>query len=243
MSPFLISVVAFASVYGGALIGFALHIPESQRDSDSREVLKVATGLVGTMAALVLGLLVASAKSSYDNQRDELIQIAADVALLDRGLAHYGPEAASARAQLKATVEAAFGQLWTHGSQPPSIAGEALYESVDRLEPSSPKQVSIKAAATQLALGLGRLRWLIHAQRASAISTPLLVIVVFWLTLLFVGFGVYARPNATVQAALFVCALCVAGAILLILEMDRPFNGLIQISDAPLRDVLGRLGQ
>lgn len=243
VSPWLVSVMVFACVYGGALVGFALRVPEHHRDSDSRDVLKVGTGLVGTMAALVLGLLVASAKSSYDAQRDELIQVSADVALLDRGLAHYGPGAEAARAQLKATVEGSFGQLWTHGAVPPSTAGEAVYDAIDRLQPSTAQQQEIKANMTQLAMGLGRTRWLMHAQRISAISTPLLVIVVFWLTILFVGFAVFARPNSTSAVALFVCALSVAAAIFLILEMDRPFDGLIRISDAPLRDVASRLGR
>lgn len=242
MSAVAISLIVFACVYGGALLGLALRIPDRFRDADSREVLKLATGLVGTMAALVLGLLVASAKSSYDSQRDELIQVAADVALLDRAFAHYGPEATAARTQLRVAVEAAFAQLWTRAAVPPSsAAGEALYDAIDRLQPSSHKQASIKGAVAELALGLGRLRWLMHAQRNSAISTPLLVIVVFWLTILFISYGVWAQPNAIVRTALFVGAFSVAAAVLLILELDRAFTGLIQISDAPLRDIVSRM--
>jgi hypothetical protein len=241
MSAVAISLIVFACVYGGALLGLALRVPERFRDTDSREVLKLATGLIGTMAALVLGLLVASAKSSYDSQRDELIQVAADVALLDRAFAHYGPEATAARKQLRVAVEAAFAQLWTRAAVPPSSAGEALYDAIDRLQPSSQKQVSIKGAVAELALGLGRLRWLMHAQRNSAISTPLLVIVVFWLTILFFSYGVWAQPNAIVRTALFVGAFSVAAAVMLILELDRAFTGLIQISDAPLRDIVSRM--
>ena len=243
MSAWLIAVVVFACVYGGALLGFALRVPEKHRDSDSRDVLKVSTGLIGTMAALVLGLLVASAKSSYDNQRDELIQVCADVSLLDRALANYGPESADTRAQLRTTVEGAFSQLWSRTPEAPTSAGEDFYTSLNKLEPTSDKQRAIKAGAMDLAMSIGKTRWLLHAQNASAISTPLLVIVVFWLTILFIGFGVYAQPNATVRIALFVCALSVAAAIFLILEMDRPFGGLIRISDAPLREVVSRIGK
>jgi hypothetical protein len=243
MSPILISAIVFACVYGGALVGFALRVPEHHRDSDSRDVLKAGTALIATMAALVLGLLVASAKSSYDNQRQELINICADVALLDRALAHYGPEAALPRQRLRSTVQAAFGQLWKSRSEPPSEAGEAFYDAIDRLPAENDRQRSIKATATQLAVGLGRTRWLLYAQSGSAISTPLLVIVVSWLTILSISFGVFAKPNATVHVALLVCALSVAAAIFLILEMDRPFEGLIRISDAPLKDVLSRLGR
>ena len=242
MSAWVVGLVVFACVYGGALLGFALHVPEKHRDSDSREVIKVGTGLVGTMAALVLGLLVASAKSSYDNQRDELIQVCADVSLLDRVLANFGPESAGTRAALKTTVEGAFSQLWSKNPEPPTTAGEAFYASMNRLEPKSDQQRAVKAMAMDLAVSIGKTRWLLHAQNASAISTPLLVIVVFWLTILFVGFGIYANPNATVRLALFVCALSVAAAIFLILEMDRPFRGLIRIPEAPLREVVSRIG-
>ena len=243
MSAWMIGVLTFACVYGGALLGFALKVPEKHRDSDSREVLKVSTGLIGTMAALVLGLLVASAKSSYDNQRDELIQVCADVSLLDRALANFGPESMDVRTQLRATVEDAFSQLWDKHPKPPNTAGEKFYTSLNKLEPTNDKQRAIKAGAMDLAMSIGRTRWLLHAQNASAISTPLLVIVVFWLTILFIGFGVYVEPNATVRIALFVCAFSVAAAIFLILEMDRPFRGLIQIPDAPLRDVVSRIGK
>jgi hypothetical protein len=235
MSPFLVSAIVFAFVYGGALLGFALRVPEHHRDPDSRDVLKAGSALIATMAALVLGLLVASAKSSYDNQREELVQICADVALLDRALAAYGPEAAESRRLLKTTVEAGFLQLWREASEPPTASGE-------NLPAASERQRAIKALTGQLAIGLGRTRWLMHAQSVSSISTPLLVVVVFWLAILFVSFGIYAKPNATVHAALFVCALSVAGAIFLILEMDRPFDGLIRISDTPIRDIVGRLG-
>jgi hypothetical protein len=243
MSPWMIGLLTFVCVYGGAILGFALRVPEKHRDSDSRDVLKVGTGLVGTMAALVLGLLVASAKASYDNQRDELIQVCADVSLLDRGLANFGPESAETRKQLRSTVETAFSQLWGNSAEPPTTAGETFYESLNLLEPASEKQRAIKAAAVDLAMNIGKTRWLLHAQNASAISTPLLVIVVFWLTILFVGFGLYATPNATVRIALFVCALSVAAAIFLILEMDRPFGGVIRIPDAPLREVVSRIGK
>ena len=72
---------------------------------------------------------------------------------------------------------------------------------------------------------------------------PFLVVLVFWLTILFISFGLFAPPNATVIATLFVCALSVSGAIFLILELDQPFEGLIRISSAPLRNALAHLGQ
>ena len=242
-SQVLVSLIVFACVYGGAILGFAVRIPSYQRDPDSRDVLKAATGLVGTMAALVLGLLVASAKDSYDHQKDELIRICADVSLLDRALANYGPEGAATRQRLRSAVEAGFLQLWKRGPEAPSTEGEALYDAIDRLPVGNEQQRTFKSMAAELAIELGKTRWLMHAQNASAISTPLLVVVVFWLSILFVSFGVYAKPSATGYIALFICALSVAAAVFLILEMDRPFDGLIRISDEPLRGVLNRLGK
>jgi hypothetical protein len=244
MNSLLVSVLLFAGVYGGALLGFALRgrIPEDYLSSDSRDVVKLATGLIGTMAALVLGLLVASAKSSYDKQKDELTEICADVALLDRGLSHYGPDAADARRTLRETVQSALDQIWSRTSVAPPASGEAIYREIERLPATSEEQRSIKTVALQITLNLGRTRWLMHAQSGRSVLTPLLVIVAFWLAAIFVGFGLYARPNPVVHAALFTCAISVASAIYLILEMDRPFQGLIRISDAPLRDVMSRIG-
>ena len=243
MNSLLVGIVLFSCVYGGALLGFALRsrIPEDHLGSDTRDVLKLTTGLIGTMSAMVLGLLVASAKSSYDKQKDELIQICADVALLDRGLAHYGPEAAEARRTLRTTVEDSLSRLWNRSDAPPA-SGESLYDAVERLPAASDAQRSIKAAASQITLSLGRIRSLMHAQSGRSVLKPLLVVVTLWLTVTFVSFGLYARPNRVVHVALLVSALSVASAIYLILEMDRPFEGLIRISDAPLRDVMSRLG-
>jgi hypothetical protein len=99
VSTVALSVVVFACVFGGALLGFLLRaaLPEHHRNADSRDIVKLAMGLVGTMAALVLGLLVASAKSSFDDQSAELTGLSANVVVLDRVLAHYGPETKDAR--------------------------------------------------------------------------------------------------------------------------------------------------
>jgi hypothetical protein len=95
----------------------------------------------------------------------------------------------------------------------------------------------------QISADLGRTRSLLLEQTGGSIPMPFLVVLVFWFTVIFITFGLFAPPNATVIAVLLVCALSVAGAIFLILELDRPFEGLIQISDAPLRSALARLGQ
>jgi hypothetical protein len=245
MSAILITAIVFACVFGSALLGKFLQrvLPEHHRDSESKDLIKSAMGLIGTISALVLGLLVASAKSSYDTQKEEVTSLAAHVGLLDRMLAHYGPEAEPARAQLRGVVSRAIVEMWRGSGEAPEDRADVLFDSVASLQSKTESQRALQAQASTLMIELGRTRWLLVAQSGSSISTPLLVVVVFWLSISFVSFGLFAHRNATVTAALFIAALSVAGAVFLILEMDRPFEGLIQISDAPLRQTLSHLGR
>jgi len=248
MSPIEISLIIFACVFGGAMLGMGLRsiIPARHLDADSKDVLKLAVGLIGTMAALLLGLLVASAKGSYDTRRAELTQMAANVIVLDRALAHYGPEANEIRGMLKIGVSRMVAQVWGAPGQPdlqPTAQREVLFDKIQELTPHSEPQRAIQSQVETMAINLGQTRWLLFEQGGSSISTPLLVVVVFWLSILFVGFGLFAPRNATVTVAMLVSAMSVAGAIFLIVELDRPFSGLIQISSAPLQNALAVLGK
>lgn len=201
------------------------------------------------MAALVLGLLVASAKSSYDAQGAEVMQLAANVAVLDRVLAHYGPEAQESRALLRNALSRAVDRMWSPEGRDappldPSVAGgEALLDKIQELAPKSEEQRSLQSHALSITMDLGKTRWLMYAQEAASVSMPLLVVLVLWLTVIFVSFGLFAPVNATVVASLFVSALSVSGAIFLILEMYSPYAGVIQISGAPLTGALANLGR
>jgi hypothetical protein len=250
MSPITVSLIVFACVFGGALLGIFLHagLPQHHLAADSKDIVKLGMGLVGTMAALVLGLLVASAKGSYDAQSAELTQMAANIALLDRGLALYGPETKEERALLRGAVSRILDQMWSKdgASSSPTAApsgGEILYEKIQALSPKNDMQRSLHGRALSIAVDIGKIRWLMYAQQATSVSMPLLVVLVLWLTLIFISFGLFAPFNATVVASLFVSALSVSGAIFLILEMYGPYSGLIQISSAPLRAALVHLGQ
>jgi hypothetical protein len=245
-----ISWIVFAVVFGGALLGMALRalLPEHHLSQDSKDVVKLGMGLIGTIAALVLGLLIASAKGSFDAQRNGLAQLSANVMLLDRILAHYGPETKEAREQLRQNVVTMMNQYWTEdrdhaGPSEPNVAAESLYERIQGLTPHTDGQRSLQAAALKTAVDMAQARLLLSAQKSSSVPMPFLVILVFWLALLFVSFSMFAQPNATGILALLFCALSVAGAIFLILELDRPFGGLIQLSSEPLRRVLAQLGR
>lgn len=248
MSSITVSLIVFACVFGGALLGIFLHavLPQHHLGADSKDIVKLGMGLVGTMAALVLGLLVASAKGSYDTQSAELTQMSANIALLDRFLAFYGPETKETRAVLRGAVARVLDQMWSKnssGALPPPTGGEILYDKIQKLSPKSDSQRSIQSQALSIAIDIGKTRWLMYEQATTTVSMPLLVVLVLWLTVIFISFGLFAPSNGTVIASLFVSALSVSGAIFLILEMYGPYAGLIQISSAPLRAALAHLGQ
>jgi hypothetical protein len=245
------SIAISSIVFGGAVLGMILRpvLPEHHLSADSKDVVKVGMGLVAALSALVLGLLVASAKSSYDAQSSELTEMSSKIVLLDRVLAHYGPEATEARDLLRSSVMRALDQMWskdrTSSSQlePQSAGGEALFERIQGLSPKDEAQSSLKAQALSIAMAIGQTRWLMYEQGAASISMPLLAVLVFWLTALFISFGLFAPRNGTVVASLLISALSVSGAIFLILEMYAPYAGLIQVSRAPLRTALAQLGK
>jgi Protein of unknown function (DUF4239) len=251
MSPLAISLIVFACVFGGAMLGMVLrsHLPEHHQNADSQRVVNLGAGIIGTMAALVLGLLVASAKGTYDAQNNELTVAAAKIVLLDRGLSLYGPEANDARSLLRSAVNQMVERLWPDQRPAQSVALGSrssdpleLFEAIEKLSPQNDLQRSIKAAAIGIVTDIGQTRWLMYEQESLSISKPLLVILVFWLTINFFSFGLFAPRNATVIATLCLCALAVAGAIFLILELYRPFGGFIQIPSSTLTNALAQLG-
>jgi hypothetical protein len=194
---------------------------------------------------LLLGLLVASAKSSYDAQSAELTQMAANLILVDRGLAHYGPEAQSLRDILKIGVSQTIDQLWskkgnTRGALPTQAFGE-FYDKLLQLEPHSSAQHMLQSQLESIITNVGQTGLLLLAQSGASVSTVFLVVIVFWLSLLFVSFGLFAPRNATAITTLFLAAVSVAGALFLVLELDHPFSGLIQVSSEPLRTALAVL--
>jgi hypothetical protein len=251
MSSITISLIVFVCVFGGAVCGILIRraLPPNHLNGDSKDVVKMSMGLVATTAALVLGLLVSSAKSFYDAQSTELTQMCARVILLDRLLAHYGPETREVRDLLRGAVTGSIDRIWPQErTQSPTLAApptspEVLIVKIQALSPKNDKQRSLQAQALSMVVGLIETRWLMYEQGVGSVSGLMLAILVFWLAAIFISFGLFAPHNATVIIALFVAGLSVSGAIFLILEMYAPFGGLISLSSAPLRAALTHLGQ
>lgn len=159
----------FAGVFGGALLGLRLRaiLPDPHLSADTKDVVKLAMGLVATMTALILGLLVASAKGSYDTQKSGVIQMSAKVAYLDRLLAIYGPAATEARTVLRHSVEDALASMWpdekSQSAQldPTAVRGPALYHAIQKLSPADEEHRALKSQAIQMVTDLGQMRWLL----------------------------------------------------------------------------------
>jgi membrane-bound ClpP family serine protease len=113
----------------------------------------------------------------------------------------------------------------------PTAAGvEVFYEKIQGLSPKNETQRSLQSQATSLAMDIGKMRWLVYEQATSSVSLPLLIVLVVWLTAIFISFGLFAPFNGTVVSSLFIAALSVSGAVFLILEMYTPYAGFVQIS-------------
>ncbi len=250
MSSIATSSIVFACVFGGALLGMFLRklLPQHHLSDDSKSVVMIAMGLVATMTALVLGLLISSAKNSFDALNSEITATSSKIILLDRALALYGPETKEARDLLRSTVAAVLDRMESKRSANPGemLAStrqvESVYDKIQGLLPKDDRQRSFQADALSILKEIRQTRVLIYEQQSTSISMPMLIILVSWLTVLFISFGLYAPTNGTVVTSLLVSALSVSCAILLILELYTPYRRLIKISGAPLRAALMQLG-
>ena len=253
MSSWAIGLITLVCVFGGALFGLVLRtvLPEHHLREDSKDVVKLVTGLIATLSALVLGLLIASAKTSYDAVNDAFSESAARVLLVDRVLAQYGPEAKEVRDLVRNAMARRLQQLFPDEAAPGATlealrGGAALEEIQTRvraLVPGNDTQRALQSHALQVLGDLALARWLTFERSVGSTPPAFLVVLVSWLAAMFASFGLFAPRNATAIAALLIGALSVSTAIFLIEEMNRPLDGIIAISSEPLRNALALLGK
>jgi hypothetical protein len=212
---------------------------------------KLGAGLMATLAALVLGLLIASAKVSFDRLNDEFMQTAATVIVIDRTLADYGPEAKEARELLRRTYASSVNLFYSGGARgkanadaPESLARMVQFQQKLReLAPRNDMQRLLQSEVLARSHDLAQTRWILFQPGQGAIPTPFMAVLVLWLGILFAGFGLVSANNRTAIVTLFVCALSVSGALFLIEDIAHPLEGLMQISRAPAQIALSHLGQ
>jgi hypothetical protein len=248
MSSVILGGIVFLCLSGAALAGMWLRsrLPDHHLSADSRDAIRLATAVVGTLSALALGLLIASAKSAHDNADAEMRTSAAHVLLLDRVMAHYGAETQQARGQLRQLLAARLDRIWgnVNGDAVAADTGiERVQDLLRALTPETDAQRWLQSRALDVTAQIAEAHWLLVETGSEGLPWPFFTIMVFWLAVLFATFGLLAPNNTTVLFTLLVCALSVAGAVFLVVDMANPYLGLIYISDTPLRDALGQLGR
>lgn len=228
-------------------------LPERHLGPESKDAVKLVAGLIATMAALVLGILVGSAKGSFDAVNNSITQGGANYIYLDRLLADYGPETKPIRLELRDGVTRIIARLWPDElvpsdplrGQPISISGdmEKILGQLRGLPVKTPEQMVMRNEKLRVAYELMQYRWLVIEEAHSSMSPLFLGVLLFWLTALNLIYGLYAPRNGTVIAVLFVCAISVAGALFLIEEMGQPLTGYIKVPSTPFQRALNYMGQ
>ena len=251
MNPISISMIAFVLAVFGIVVGSGLRrmLPTGQLAADSKDAIKLGLGIVMTLSALVLGLVVASAKSGYDMRRSEINQITSGLILLDYLLSKYGDDARPVRVALREEVPLVTARIWDeekayssrHESFKPLPQGELMYQKIQDLEPANDAQRELKSRILQLTHDLAHVRLSLFSHLTSSIPLPFLVVLLSWIAVLFTGFSIMTPAKATPLGFLIVSALSVSGAIFLVLELDQPFAGLMMLTNEHLLSVLQSL--
>ena len=250
MTSITTSLLAAACVFFGGVTGLHLHrfLPPAHLTKETQEVVRLSIGMLSVLSSLVLGLLIATAKTSYDTTDQAVRRYAAELALLNETLRDYGGEAGGPRDLLRTYTETLLNNIWPINGDRPQLSDdrawvlmERVREEVRALRPVDDGQKWLRDQALTINVALLRERWLLIGDQGPSVSPVVLVVLVSWITAIFTSFGLNAPRNASVTAAFLVCALAIGGSIFLILEMDRPLDGVMQISSLPLRNVLDRM--
>jgi hypothetical protein len=253
MASLYAALIGLACMWTGMVLGSLIRrrLPDHHLRDDSKDVIKATSGMIATLVALVIGLLVSSSKSSYDEASSGVTQMGAKVILLDRALGRYGPEARAIRDRLREGLAASIDHLWPTGrGRKPNlgaaerrIAIDDVQEMIMQLAPQDETHRVIRAYALETCGAIVQSRWLMIERAQTTLPAVILGMLIFWLTVLFASLGLLAPRNATTWCCLFVCAVSMAGAIYLILEMNRPHEGAVQVSPAPLQKALSVIGK
>jgi hypothetical protein len=244
---FLISFVALAA---GAAVGMILHtrVPK-QRLDDTKEVVRLGAGFLATLSAVLISLMITSAKSSYDTQDGHFRTLAAYLVETDQLLVQYGPETIQIRLLMRQAVPAAIDRIWREErsvSQDSAFTAASLAEQIGSaiatLTPADDAHRDLKRRIEEASSEIARIRLLMFADGGAAIPIPFLLVLIFWLAVVFASYSLFVQPSRTVLAALLVFALSISSALFLVADLGQPFVGLMQLPKEQLRRTLGPLG-
>jgi hypothetical protein len=253
MPALLIAFIIFAFMLGGMLLGSTLRVilPDDHTQADSKDILMTSAGMMATLIALIIGLLVTSAKGTYDVTTLSITQTSAKIITLDYYLSRYGPEAKEVRKLLPQAIASGIDRIWPnknkHGADLAKMESETemadVYNKIRELSPKNDSQKYLQTQALHLIDDIMQSRWMVIEQSQTNLPRAFLVVLTFWLTVLFTQFGLLAPRNRTAMSALFICAISMSGAIYLILELNQPLEGTIRVSSAPLHKALLLIGK
>ena len=248
-----VGLFGFACICCAAVAGYFLgrSLPEAARSDASQKVLHSATGIVGILTALVLGLLVANSKANFDTTNGEFEQFAASLSLLDGDLARVGVESSALRAALRDFTAKKIAATWPSDSLRGPILDDyetdhRLDDLQERLRASAPQTDAGKearASALALLTELKRTNRLIDVQENDRTDLPFRAVVIFWLCMLYLSYTLFAPLNRLTVASLVVSAFCVSIALNVINDMDRPLEGILKVSPLPMRQALEAMGK
>jgi hypothetical protein len=244
----LVFFAVLACTFGATLFAVycARTLPATHLTGASKEVIHAFMGVVTLQATVVLGLLIYSAKTSFDTKDAEFRHASAKLVLLDRVLAHYGPEVSEARKLLRGAVEKEFAETSPRarpGKQGTFAVIETVQDQLRALTPSTEAQRWLQKRALDVSGDIAQTRWFLIDDLDSTMPMPFLLVLVFWLALIFFCFGLFAPANPTVLTVIFLCAVSLAASVYLVMEMDNSIDGPISISLEPLHKAIDQLGR
>jgi len=246
MTNITIGFISFVAIFGGVLVGrfAARRLPNRHLNTETQTAVTVSVAVIGTLSALVLGLMISAANTSFSGRSDEIRQLSLQLIRMDRNLRRYGPEAAETRASLRIWGFAKIQQLFPDKTKPPvsSDTTVALLESVQDqlldLSPETERQKYLRTLCLTLSSQIIQARWSLEIRSGYSIPIPFLVLLIFWLAIVFGSFGLFAPANPTAMVALLLCSIAVAGGIVLIENLDNSGSGFIKLSSDSMRKAL-----
>jgi hypothetical protein len=253
VNAILVGLLVSASVFAAALVGLygLQRLPPTHRSKETLDTVRLGIAMLSVLSSLVLGLLIASAKGSWDTTDRSVRAYAADLVLLDETLRDFGNAAAEPRRLLRDYTLRMMHDIWpAEGTRPPTVDDRAAGQMLERvreriraLVPSDAPAKWLQDQALTTHVSLLRQRWQLIEEQEPAVRPVVLMILVSWISVIFASFGLDAPRNGTVIGAFLVCSLAIGGSVFLILEMDSPFRGVLAISSEPMARAIGHMDE
>jgi hypothetical protein len=243
----IIGTIVFTVILAGAFAGSKIrdYLPKHHLTDETKYLVNVSTAVVATITALVLGLLISNANTTFSRLGGEVTALSADILRLDHILQEYGPDAEPARKMLLQYAELKAVDLFPDHPADVNLNNLSTFELQQRtldeilaLNPTDAREQWRRDQALTLVARIGDTRWLLAQEVGRGTPKEFVALLVFWLVLLFASFGLFAPRNLTSAAILTLCALAVAPAVGMFLELKQGFGGFVRVSPEPMRQAV-----